>query len=248
MADTPKISAYLKGLRQKSALTQQNVADRFGITPQAVSKWERGESMPDITLLPELAQMYGTSVEGILSAGEPQEITLEDLARTLNQFVGEGLFQKILDAYRKAADAREINFPGDIFMALNNGQKDILLEYVPEMDNCSTLIDEILQYINSAQRSRLIKKIAGKGDYSALELLLPFASRGVRTEIAMLLLERKDFGFLEEMILFLNREQKDMIIDYIAANGLDWEILDSFLPFFDKSQRKAVERMEEKNE
>ena len=61
----------------------------------------------------------------------------------------------------------------------------------------------------------------------------------------MCLLKREEFGFLEEMILFLNREQKNIIIAYFVANQLDWELLDSFLPFFDKEQRKLINGMED---
>lgn len=40
--------------RQNKGLTQEELAGRIGVTPQALSKWERGQSLPDITLLAEL--------------------------------------------------------------------------------------------------------------------------------------------------------------------------------------------------
>ena len=43
--------------------TQEDVAAYLGITPQSVSKWERGESYPDITLLPALANIFETSID-----------------------------------------------------------------------------------------------------------------------------------------------------------------------------------------
>lgn len=42
--------------------TQEDVAEFLGLTPQSVSKWERNESYPDITLLPALANIYETSI------------------------------------------------------------------------------------------------------------------------------------------------------------------------------------------
>jgi len=47
-------------------LTQEEVAEYLGITPQTVSKWERGESYPDITFLPALANIFETSVDLLL--------------------------------------------------------------------------------------------------------------------------------------------------------------------------------------
>ena len=50
------LSENLKKYRILKNLTQEDVAGYLGITPQSVSKWERGESYPDITLLPALAK------------------------------------------------------------------------------------------------------------------------------------------------------------------------------------------------
>lgn len=56
------ISRYRKDL----GLTQEALADRIGITFQAVSKWETGQTVPDTTLLPKLAQTLGISVDKLL--------------------------------------------------------------------------------------------------------------------------------------------------------------------------------------
>ena len=53
----------LKKYRLLKNLTQEDVAEYLGITAQSVSKWERGESYPDITLLPALANIFETSVD-----------------------------------------------------------------------------------------------------------------------------------------------------------------------------------------
>ena len=49
--------------RKKAGLTQKQVGDRIGISPQAVSKWENGQSEPDIQALCMLAELYGVSVD-----------------------------------------------------------------------------------------------------------------------------------------------------------------------------------------
>lgn len=53
----------LKKYRISKDLTQEDVAEFLGITAQSVSKWERGESYPDITFLPALANIFETSVD-----------------------------------------------------------------------------------------------------------------------------------------------------------------------------------------
>ncbi|MHB8961838.1 MAG: helix-turn-helix transcriptional regulator [Saccharofermentanales bacterium] len=50
-------------LRKRSNMTQEALATRLGITFQAVSKWENAVSCPDIVLLPELAEIFGVSID-----------------------------------------------------------------------------------------------------------------------------------------------------------------------------------------
>lgn len=57
------LPANLKKYRILKDLTQEEVAEFLGITAQSVSKWERGESYPDITFLPALANIFETSVD-----------------------------------------------------------------------------------------------------------------------------------------------------------------------------------------
>ena len=57
------LSENLKKYRLLKNLTQEDVAEYLGITAQSVSKWERGESYPDITFLPALANIFETSVD-----------------------------------------------------------------------------------------------------------------------------------------------------------------------------------------
>ena len=60
----------LNYLRKNAGLTQDDVAQHLGISPQAVSKWENDLSCPDIMLLPEIAKLYGKTVDALLSDGD----------------------------------------------------------------------------------------------------------------------------------------------------------------------------------
>jgi len=60
------IGRNIRQLRQKRELTQEEVAAHLGISFQAISKWERGDGYPDITMLPALAAYFGVSVDELL--------------------------------------------------------------------------------------------------------------------------------------------------------------------------------------
>ena len=57
------LSENLKKYRILKNLTQEDVAEYLNITPQSVSKWERGDCYPDITFLPALANIFETSID-----------------------------------------------------------------------------------------------------------------------------------------------------------------------------------------
>lgn len=52
--------------RKKAGMTQDQLAERLGVTAQAVSKWENDQSCPDIAMLPRLAEIFGTSTDALL--------------------------------------------------------------------------------------------------------------------------------------------------------------------------------------
>ncbi len=60
------ISQKIIGLRKAVGLTQEQLGEKLGISGQAVSKWERGEAMPDILTLPDLCDALGTTLDSLL--------------------------------------------------------------------------------------------------------------------------------------------------------------------------------------
>ena len=60
------IGEFLATLRRANGYTQQEVADKLGISNRTLSAWERGTALPDILLLPALAELYGVTTDEIL--------------------------------------------------------------------------------------------------------------------------------------------------------------------------------------
>lgn len=79
-----RVGAQIAALRKNKGMTQNDLGERLGVTFQAVSKWERGETLPDVTLLVDLANVLETTTDFILNGGEKAmtyhgKITVSDM-------------------------------------------------------------------------------------------------------------------------------------------------------------------------
>ena len=72
------LGSFISALRRAQGLTQQEVADRLMVSNRAVSRWERDEAMPDITLLPAIADLFGVTVDELLRGERKREANISD--------------------------------------------------------------------------------------------------------------------------------------------------------------------------
>ncbi len=68
------LGSVIKRLRTEQGVTQDALAEYLGISYQAVSKWETGTTLPDITLLPKLAVFFGVRIDELFSVGHEDEL------------------------------------------------------------------------------------------------------------------------------------------------------------------------------
>ena len=65
--DQEKIGKFIAKLRKEKNMTQNELAQKLGITDRAISKWENGRGMPDLSLLTPLCEILGVSINELLS-------------------------------------------------------------------------------------------------------------------------------------------------------------------------------------
>ena len=65
--DQEKIGKFIKDLRIKNNLTQKEFADKYNVTYQAVSKWENGRNMPDLSLLKDICKDFDVSLDDLIN-------------------------------------------------------------------------------------------------------------------------------------------------------------------------------------
>lgn len=81
--DQIKIGAFMKELRNDHNLTQEQLAEKFGVSQRSVSRWENGNTMPDISILIEMADYYEIDLREILNGERKIDNMNEDLKETL---------------------------------------------------------------------------------------------------------------------------------------------------------------------
>ena len=71
--DQKKTGDFLKELRKEQSLTQEQVAEKLGVSSRTISRWETGTYMPDISMLVDIAEMYDVDVREIIDGERKQE-------------------------------------------------------------------------------------------------------------------------------------------------------------------------------
>ena len=72
------ISKNICGLRKKAMLTQAELADKLNYSDKAISKWERGESLPDAEMLYKIAELFEVDISYLFEEHNFEELSLED--------------------------------------------------------------------------------------------------------------------------------------------------------------------------
>lgn len=113
------IGDNLKQLRLQKGLTQEQLAAVFGVSAQAVSRWENNTSYPDITLLPGLAIYFNTSVDAIVGMNEIcKEETLRNIHGQINELVISGQTDQAITLIR---DSLKV-YPNDSGLLMSLGE------------------------------------------------------------------------------------------------------------------------------
>ena len=75
-----KLAENIKHLRESKGLTQSELADYLCVTPQSVSRWEKGQAYPDIEKLPQIANLFEVSIDKLMGNSKP---ALYDISQEL---------------------------------------------------------------------------------------------------------------------------------------------------------------------
>lgn len=252
-----KVGRRISELRKRKNMTQVELADRMGVSFQAVSNWERGNSMPDISKLPELAEIFDTSIDDILGA---KSRLIEKAAEgTLEEYVENNPVS--LDEIKEAApilkpdqvaviadkntqllcgeDSEHVAPSGDTGLSDSTGQ-DADEGKLAEDGTCEAKsgdtgrndidledIEELLPYLDEEAVAKLFKKYLSKG--KNVEALLPYMDEDTVGDFAMDIYNRRG---LNEIIKYCDYIDED-VVGEIAETEAEKNGLSGIVPLID---------------
>jgi transcriptional regulator with XRE-family HTH domain len=107
MLDNINVGKQIANLRNQNGFTQEELAEKLGITSQAISKWENGHSLPETVLLPSLARLFNCSIDSILMPFAARDNAFQNFVCTADTACGEfalQLYQRMKDRFAFTID------------------------------------------------------------------------------------------------------------------------------------------------
>ena len=128
MIDQIKIGSFLRELRKEKKLTQEQLAERFGVSSRSVSRWENGNTMPELGILVELADYYEVDIKEIIDGERKSESMEKEEKETLQKVADYAEAEKKLVVKRRCI----VTFVGTLMFALSIMIACIVFPKIPE--------------------------------------------------------------------------------------------------------------------
>ena len=163
-----RIGRKISELRKERDMTQVELADKVGDSFQAVSSWERGLTMPDISKLPDITQVLATSIDVLLGNGKHAEM-VTNVLNDRTEFYHENPIE--LDDLLEVAPIMK---PGHVNALADNVKSWSIRE-----------LSGLAPFVDSETLYKMASKCESIGDIKSLSHIAPFLNREHMNELAM---------------------------------------------------------------
>ncbi|MDR1600523.1 MAG: helix-turn-helix transcriptional regulator [Oscillospiraceae bacterium] len=226
-----KIGSYIQRLRKSLGLTQGKLAETLSVSPQAVSNWERGDSLPDASQWIPLSQALGTSVELLLYGGELPEDAADEPAKPADPVPPPPAPKPVKPEIVEPDDDEEEDEEEEDEEEEDEEEEDEEEENEEEEDEEEDDEDEDDD------------KNDAKDPWTQVIELAPFISRETLDVLARKACEgeRPDWDKLHRLAPFLSRESlREMARFVFMSKNPDWKALRKIAPFLGKDALSEI--------
>ena len=224
MFDMIRIGRRIAELRRNAGRTQMELADRMEISFQAVSNWERGETMPDIAKLPQLAEIFGITVDDLLGQRAPlvehaaagnaeayakeNGVTVEELAEAAPILQPQQV--------RQAAVHLEVRDVSEIAGLLPFLDTALIDDLARRADARGESVGAFLPFVSNRCLSELFEARCARDGVGRCAQFFPFLPRDTLRKAARQLYEEEGMNGILSIAPFLDKET----LNDIAAMSL----------------------------
>lgn len=247
MFDTMKIAKKIKDARIARNMTQMNLADHMGVSYQAVSNWERGNSMPDISKLEDLCNALDLTVTELLGmegkAGAAVEkvmkeepLTVEELTEVAPILLPAQLEEQTRKTTGEGKKKYNLKALADIAPFLDDDLMEELMEDV-EVDSLED-VEPLAPFLDEDILDQLVRK-APLSDVKGITALAPFLDEDTLDWIIRQCDAEMDKELIEELAPFLEEDTIDALADKQIRKG-NLEALSGLYPFMEEDTLRKV--------
>ena len=250
MFDMQKIGKKIAGLRKANNLTQLELADKLGISYQAVSNWERGDSMPDISKLEDISKIFDISIDDLLENDHKTKVihNIRD-----NKMVGDAPAEDIKDVLPlfSPKDVEEtiknVKFPDK--SALDTKKAEMLRAFAPFLsektleeiyfENVNDLEIEALTDLAPFMSTLTLEKIVFESQFVNIDNLpdlAPFLSSKCLHDFCFKEMSKETFNIdaFSDLAPFLDSKDMNSLFDNLKSfHNYTFEQLEELLPFLE---------------
>lgn len=229
MFDNQKIAKQIKQARIDKNMTQMNLADAMGVSYQAVSNWERGNSLPDISKLEQLCTALDLSVSELLGVeSKAVEKAMDDAPMTLEELV-EAAPMLPPETVRKQMEARQdqktirLSELADLAPSLEESYLDQLLRDADVTDfDC---LDEIAPFVSRETLDSLVDRADPK-ELEAFDDVLCYMSKEAIGRLILRCFAVGNTETIEEAAAFASKEGLNALVEAYGEAAQDREFPD----------------------
>ncbi len=231
MFDMQYVAKTISTLRKERNMTQMELADRLNISFQAVSNWERGQTMPDISKLSELADIFDVTIDELLGNGTNAKV------------VEKLIHEKPVEDDLSAEDFL------DVAPLVKPKQAEKLFENVHDTLSTKELI-MAAPFVSTPVLDRMaVDTVKREKSFKYMLGLMPFLSKDAIDTCVELVMDEEDINVkkLVAAAPFLGKDRLDQITDRVMQEG-SAKLLLPLAPFIrKKTLTKAALHFAKKN-
>jgi len=258
MFDMLKVGKKIASLRKDKNMTQLELADKLGISYQAVSNWERGESMPDISKLGELAEIFETTIDLILD--------YKPLSNAVEEVIRDQKIDATKHDSKTLSDVIPMMKPKEIESSVKDIPYDdprVLLSFAPFLDeeevdelayeayekNASLELIGLARFMSEKGLSKIALAMLKKDQVEShmLPALAPFLDEDTLDVLATSIYQKHGTHSIIPLLPFISSDVVDHLVKLEVEKG-NYDSIKPLLPFANHSFKKKAKKTDEDND